>query len=157
MKRILIAAVVTVALGTVSFAQRGPRGGDPLNALKNALSLTDAQVTAITALLQNEQTRIQAIRTEIQQKRTALDTLLDAASPVPMEVGNAAIALHVSEAKIKAEQDYLISQIKQQLTGDQQQKLDTLVAANGGRGLLPGLGGPGVGGPQPRGRGFRTQ
>ena len=153
MKRILFTALMIATLSAGLIAQRGPRGGpgggrDPGTALKNALGLTDAQVTAITALIQAEQTRGQAIRTEIEQKRQALDTLLSAASPVPVDVGNAAIALHVSEAKIKAEQDYLISQIKQQLTGDQQQKLDALLAANGGRGLLPGWGGPGGRGPR---------
>jgi hypothetical protein len=83
---------------------------------------------------------METVRNEIQQKRTNLDTLLSAASPSPVDVGNAAIALHASEAKIKAARDSLISQIKQQLTADQQQKLDTLLAANGGRGLFPGLG-----------------
>lgn len=145
MKKILFAALMTITLSAAVFAQSG-RGGrrDPASALKDALGLTDAQVAAITTLAQTERTRMQAIRTEVDQKRQALDALLSAASPVPVDVGNAAIALHAAEAKIKAEQDYFISQIKQQLTGDQQQKLDTLIAANGGRGLpLPGLGGPG--------------
>jgi len=160
MKRLLFVTVMTVALGAVGFAQRGPGGprGNPTAALKDALGLTDAQVTAIKALIQGEQPRMQAIRTEIDQKRQALDTLLSAASPAPIEVGNAAIALHASEAKIKTENDYVISLIKQQLTGEQQQKLDTLIAANGGRGLLPGLGGGrGAGGPGPRAREGRGQ
>jgi Spy/CpxP family protein refolding chaperone len=152
MKRILLATIMTALIGTLAFAQRGQRGGDPLSALKSALNLTDAQVTAITALQQTERTRLESIRTEVQQKRDALNTLLNAASPSAVDVGNAAIALHASEAKIKAEQDYFISQVKQQLTGEQQQKLDTLLAARGGRGLLPGMGGPGPNGPQGRGR-----
>jgi Spy/CpxP family protein refolding chaperone len=155
-----------MALSGSLFAQggRGPRGGggNPLGSLKNALGLTDAQVTAITGVIQTEQTRMQAIRTEIQQKRQALDALLSAASPAPIDVGNAAISLHASEAKTKAEDAYLISQIKLQLTGDQQQKLDTLIAANGGRGLpFPGFGfrgGPGgPGGPASQARGSRRQ
>ena len=157
MKRVLFAGLMTMTLTAALIAQRGPGGRgaggprqDPAAALKDALGLTDAQVTAITAVIQNEKTRLDAIRTEIEQKRQALDTLLSAASPVPVDVGNAAIALHTSEAKITAEQNYLISQIKQQLTGDQQQKLDTLLAANGGRGLpLPGLGFGGGRGPRP--------
>ena len=155
MKRILFVAAMTMTLTAALFGQRGPAGprggGDPAAGLKTALGLTDAQATAITALIQAEQTRMQSIRTEIEQKRQALDALLSAASPAPIDVGNAAIALRASEAKIKAEEDYLIGQIKQQLTGEQQQKLDTLIAANGGRGLLPGLGG----GPGPGGRGGR--
>ena len=164
MRRILFAVAMTLSVTAALAAQRGPggpRGGSPPTArLKDALGLTDAQVAAITALAETERTRMQAIMSEVQQKRQALDILLNSASPVPVDVGNAAIALHASEAKITAEQNYFISQIKQQLTGDQQQKLDTLLAANGGRGLLPGLGGPGpggFGGPQPRGRGSREQ
>jgi Spy/CpxP family protein refolding chaperone len=141
MKRLLIVTVTIVLGAGLTFGQRGgPRGGHPQAALKNALDLTDAQVTAITALMQNQRSSMETVRNEIQQKRTNLDTLLSAASPSPVDVGNAAIALHASEAKIKAARDSLISQIKQQLTADQQQKLDTLLAANGGRGLFPGLG-----------------
>jgi Spy/CpxP family protein refolding chaperone len=162
MKRMLLTAAVTLIMTTALIAQRSPGrparpGGDPAGALKDALGLTDAQVTAITSLVQAERPRMEAIRTEINQKRQALDALLSAATPVPVDVGNAAIALHASESKMKTQQDYLISQIKQQLTGDQQQKLDTLIAANGGRGLIPGLVGPGLDGPGPRGRGRRLQ
>ena len=92
--------------------------------------------------------------TDIQQKRQALNTLLNSASPNPNDVGNAAIVLHAAEGKIGAERTNFINQIKAQLTGDQQQKLDTLLAANGGNFLpFPGLGGPGFGGPGGRFRG----
>jgi Spy/CpxP family protein refolding chaperone len=154
MKRIFLAALLamTVAAALVAQrAQRGPGDRNPVTAFKNALDLTDAQVTTITALFQAEKSRTEAIRTEIQQKRTTLESLLNGASPAPADVGNAAIALHASEAKMKAEHDALIRQVKQQLTGEQQQKLDALLASNGGRGLLPGLRGPG--GPNRGGRG----
>ncbi len=157
MKRTLFSVAATVILTATVFAQ-GPAGprpgrGNPFGGLKNALGLTDAQVTAIDNLAQNEGTRLQAIRTDIQQKRQLLNTLLNAASPNPTDVGNAAIALHAAEGKTAAERDYFLSQLKTLLTGDQQQKLDTLLAANGGRFLpFPGLGGPGF-----RGRGGRPQ
>lgn len=154
MKKILFVIVMMLALSAGIFAQRGPRGQvpaggrpDPTTALKNALGLTDAQVEAIKALMQTRDERAQAIRTEIEQKRQALNALLDAASPSPADVGNAAISLHASEKKIAAERDWFIAELKKLLTGDQQQKLDTLLAANGGR-EIPGLGGFG---PGPRG------
>ena len=126
MKRTLLTVAATLMLAATLVAQRGPGPGlnggqrpDRTAALKNALGLTDAQVTAIQAL----------------------DALLNAASN-PTDVGNAAIALHAAESKISGERDYFISELKKLLTGDQQQKLDTLLAANGGRGLpFPGLGG----------------
>ena len=146
MKRILSSVVMSFTLAAVLLAQRGPGGppfgggqrSDPAASLKSALNLTDAQVEAIKALIQTERDRAQAIRTEIQQKRQVLDTLLSAASPNPLDVGNAAIALR------------FISELKKLLTGDQQQKLDTILAAGGGRGLpIPGLGGPGLRGGRP--------
>ena len=151
MKRFLFAALMTLTVTAVLLAQRGPGGPqrDPGTALKDSLNLTDAQVAAITALAQTERTKVQAIMSEIDQKRQTLDTLLSAALPSAVDVGNAAIALHASENKLQVEKALFISQIKQQLTGEQQQKLDTLLAANGGRGLpIPGLG-------EPSGRGRR--
>ena len=151
--------LMILGLMTPTFAQNprrfgGPPSGDgtnnqtgrpsPLTPLKNALTLTDAQVTAIQALLQTRDTRAQALRTEIGQKRTAVETLLNAATPNPTDVGNAAIALRASEKKLLAERDWFITELKKLLTGDQQQKLDTLLAANP---RLPLLGG----GPGPRG------
>jgi Spy/CpxP family protein refolding chaperone len=160
MKRSLLTLVATVALTATLWAQgtpRGPQQGqrpNPFTALKNALGLTDAQVQAIQNLGQGERTRVQAIMTDIQQKRQALNALLNAGSPNPTDVGNAAIALHGSEGQIATERTNFINQVKAQLTGDQQQKLDTLLAANGGRFLpFPGLGGPGFRGPGSRFRG----
>jgi Spy/CpxP family protein refolding chaperone len=161
MKRTLLTAAAIVMVSAAFFAQSGPavpgRGprGDRFAGLQNALGLTDAQVTAIKSLAQTEQTRVQSIMTDIRQKRQALNTLLNNPSAAPVDVGNATIALHASEAKLGPERDWFISELKKLLTGDQQQKLDTLLAANGGRGFpLPGLGGPGFG---PRGRGTRPQ
>ena len=153
MKRTLLTAAAILTLSATLFAQRGPQGPpdraqrpNPGAALKNALGLTDAQVTAIESLSQTEKTRVQAIMTDIQQKRQTLQTLLNAASPNPTDVGNAAIALHAAQNKLPGEHDYFLSELKKLLTGEQQQKLDTIIAANGGRGLpIPGLGPGGFG------------
>jgi Spy/CpxP family protein refolding chaperone len=150
MKRTFLAVAATLTLAATLFAQAGsgvPPSGqrpNPLTGLKNALGLTDAQVTSIQSLAQTERTRVQAIMTDVKQKRQALNALLNTTSPNPADVGNAAIALHASQSKLPGERDYFISQLKTLLTGDQQQKLDTLLAASGGRFLpIPGLGGPG--------------
>jgi Spy/CpxP family protein refolding chaperone len=163
LKRTVVVLLMTFGLITSAFAQTNTQSGraaGPLAGFKNALTLTDAQVTAIQALLQTRETRAQAVRTEIGQKRTALETLLNATTPNPTDVGNAAIALRVSERKLTAERDWFITELKKLLTGDQQQKLDTLIAANprflGGPGGPRGFGGPG--GPDaPRPRGLRGQ
>jgi Spy/CpxP family protein refolding chaperone len=149
MKRTLLAVAANLTLAATLFAQTGSgvpgpgRRPEPFTGLKNALGLTDAQVTSIQSLAQTERTRMRTLMTDVQQKRQALNTLLNATSPNPNDVGNAAIALHAAQSKLPGERDYFISQLKTLLTGDQQQKLDTLLAANGGKFLpIPGLGGP---------------
>lgn len=146
MKRILSTVLITLTLTTFAFAQGGRRGGPPAGAptgapaeqrrdpsarLKAILNLTDAQVEAVKALMQTREQRARAIFTEIAQKRQALDALLDAASPNPTNVGNAAIALHDSEKKMAAERDWFITELKKLLTGEQQATLDRLIAAHG--------------------------
>jgi Spy/CpxP family protein refolding chaperone len=148
----LFTSIAVLALGAALLAQRGPgepRGGNPAARLKTALGLTDAQVTALNSLFEAEKSRVEATRAEIQQKRQELEAQLATAAPVAINVGNAAIALHNSELKLRAEQDSFAAQIKQQLTGEQQQKLDALLTAGAGRGL------PGFGGPDGAGRGGR--
>jgi len=156
MKRIFVAALITIALTMMVFAQgrrgAGPQGPppafgagdgqrpDPITGLKTALNLTDGQVTAVQALLTTRQERATALRTEIETKRQALETALSVAAPVPVDVGNAAIALRASEKKLVAERDWFIAELKKLLTGDQQATLDKLIAAGT---PIPGIGGPG--------------
>jgi hypothetical protein len=131
MKRILCVTVTMLTLSVVAFAQRG----NPANGLKNALGLMDSQVAAIKTIIQNGQPTLQADRSAIKQNRQLYDSLLNTASPVAQDIGNAAITLHASEAKLKADETALMNQVKQQLTTDQLQKLDTIQTAGGGRGL----------------------
>jgi Spy/CpxP family protein refolding chaperone len=141
----MVLTLTTAVFGQTTAPRFGrpPIANPPGDGLKAALNLTDAQVSAIQALMQTRQTRAQALMMEIQQKRQALETFLDAATPNPTDVGNAAIALRASEKKLPPERDWFITELKKLLTGDQQQKLDTLLAANP---RLPFLGGgPGGG------------
>lgn len=147
MKKTVVTLVMILAVATGLMAQRGRggRGRDALESVKNALGLTDAQVSAIQSLLQSERDRLQGVQSNIRQKRQTLDSLLSAASPSAIDVGNAAIAVHAAEEQLEAERTSFINQVKQQLTGEQQQKLDSLLSGGRGRGFLfPGLGpGPG--------------
>ncbi len=156
MKKILAAVLTMLTITLVLAAQRGgppPNGGfrgggapDPGAALKAALDLTDGQVTAVKALMETRQDRAKTIMAEVDAKRQALDGLLNAATPDPAAVGNAAIALRTSERKMEAEQVWFIAELKKLLTGSQQTTLDNLIAA---KAPIPGLGGPGMrGGPR---------
>ena len=166
MKQTLFAILMIVTLGAGLFAQGrqgglGPFGGPPPNgpgqrgqrpdsaaALKAALNLTDAQIAAITTLKQTRQTRAQAIFAEIAQKRQALETLFNVTAPNPTDVGNAAIALRASEKKLAGERDWFLTELKKLLTGEQQQTLDNLLAANARTPILPLLGLGGQRGPR---------
>jgi|RhiMethySRZTD1v2_1073278.scaffolds.fasta_scaffold441955_2 Spy/CpxP family protein refolding chaperone len=158
MKRTLVAALIMLALTIAVDAQqrRGgppPGGGmgmgqppDPAAALKAALNLTEAQVVSVQALLQTRQQRAQGIQTEIEQKRLGFEAALNAPSPDPATVGNAAIALRASENKMAAERDWFLAELKKLLTADQQATLDNLIKAGtpipGLFGGMRGRGGP---------------
>ena len=164
MRRIVLTIATMLVLTGGLFAQTTPGGGrrgqrNPGAGIQNALGLSDAQVATIKSLVQNSQTQFQTLQNDIKQKRQTFETIINGASPNPTDVGNAALALHASENARKTAETALLNQVKQQLTADQQQKLDTIIAA-GGRGLgFLGLGfGPGgPGGPGQRGRGNRGQ
>jgi hypothetical protein len=112
MKKILGLTVTILTLSVVAFAQR--RG--PENGLKTALGLMNSQVAAIKTIIQNGQPTLQADRAAIKQHRQLVDSLLNSTSPVAQDVGNAAITLHAAEAKLKADETALLSQVKHQLT-----------------------------------------
>src|SRR3954471_12751830 len=139
MRRIVLTIATMLLLTGGLFAQTAPGGGrrgqrNPGAGIQNALGLTDAQVATIKSLVQNSQAQFQTLQNDIKQKRQTFETVLNGASPNPTDVGNAALTLRASENARKAAETALLNQIKQQLTADQQQKLDTLIAA-GGRGL----------------------
>src|SRR5262249_27213162 len=145
-RKVFIATAMTLILTVGAFAQRGPRGQagnqGPATALKNALNLTDAQVSAIQALIQASQQQSKTIMTDLGTKRQTLNTLLNATSPNPTDIGNAALAVNAGEKQLKSVHDSLIAGIRNTLTSDQQATFDTLIKA----GLpIPGLGGFGFG------------
>lgn len=83
--------------------------------------------------------------------------MLGSPSANPLDVGNAALALRTSESNLKTAEDTLLNQVKTQLTGDQQQKLDGILSTNRSRALsLLGMGAR-AGGPVRVTRGTREQ
>lgn len=132
MKNLICATTITLVLATGAFAQ-GPRP-NPGRGLQAALGLTETQTAAIKSIVQNAQPTLQADQTAIKQDRQLFTSLVGGASPIPADVGNAAIALHNAETKLQTDETAVIDLIKQQLTPDQLQKLDTIEAAGGGRG-----------------------
>jgi len=157
MKKVLMTVLIVLTMTTVALTQQR-RGGpppqgerqDPNEALKAALGLTDAQVSAVQSLMQTRQSRAQAIQSKIDQKRQAFETAINLASPNPSDVGNAAIALRATAKRMAGEREWFLTEFKRLLTTNQVQTLESLIAAGA---PLPGLGGPGMFGP--RGGGMR--
>jgi len=165
MKRTLFVTIASLTLACSAFAQtttiqpRRPGRGQQSRAtvLKDTLGLTDSQVTAVRSLVQGSSPQFQTIRADIKQKRQAYNAILAAPSANPVDVGNAALALRASESNLKTAEESLVTQVKTQLTGDQQQKLDGILSTNRSRALsLMGVGAR-PGGPVRAGRGSRAQ
>ena len=151
MKKFLVGTALMLTLASGAFAQRGPRAmrpggqGGPFANLKSALNLTDAQVSAIQSVSQAAQQQSKTINEDLRTKRQAYDALLNATSPNPTDVGNAALAMRASEKQLETIRTNLMTSVRNTLTSDQQATFDTLVKA----GLrVPGIG---FGGPGPRG------
>ena len=155
MRKVWMALAMTMVLAVAGFGQRGRTASGtpgqrpgPMSTLKNALNLTDAQVSAIQSVLETSQQQSKAIMSDLAQKRQIYNTLLNAASPNPTDIGNAALAIHAGELQLQTLRKNQMASVRNTLTVDQQATFDSLVKA----GLpIPGLGGPGFGGP----RGFR--
>jgi Spy/CpxP family protein refolding chaperone len=140
MKRMLFVTIASLTLVCTCFAQtttiQPPRPGrgqrqNRMTVLKDALGLTDAQVTAVKSLVQGSSPQLfQTIRADIKQKRQTYNAALGSPSANPLDVGNAALALRTSESNLKTAEETLLNQVKTQLTGDQQQKLDGILSTN---------------------------
>jgi Spy/CpxP family protein refolding chaperone len=186
--------MLVAAFAAVTFAQpgplpgRGPGGPGPnveqprtSDALKTALSLTDAQVTSLTTLQQQKHSQLQTIRQQIAEKQQAIHTALQNDNPD----ANAIAALLVQSAALQKQAKSIGSGYQSQalaiLTDAQKTKLkdlenaqslqravreaegmDLLTRPEGeGPGFGPGPGGMGPGGMRgsgmgPMGLGFRS-
>src|SRR5690349_21634296 len=136
MKKLLVGTALTLVLATGAFAQRGLRapgsrggGSAPFANLKNALNLTDAQVSAIQSSAQAAQQQTKTINADLRTRRQTLESLLSAASPNPNDVGNAALAVRASENQLRTVQSNLLTSIRNTLTSDQQLTFDSMIKA----------------------------
>jgi Spy/CpxP family protein refolding chaperone len=163
MKRMLFVTIASLTLVCSAFAQtttiqpRRPGRGQRQSRLQDTLGLTDSQVTAVRSLVQGSSPQFQTIQADIKQKRQTYNAILASPSANPVDVGNAALALRASESNLRTAEDSLVAQVKTQLTGDQQQKLDGILSTNRSRAFsLLGMGAR-PGGPVRAGRGSRAQ
>ncbi len=183
MKRFAVAFVLTAALALA----QGPGGrfhrmtaGGPgprvasTDQVKAYLSLTDAQVTQLQQIEQDERTANQSVHQQIADKETALQTALGGTSPTAAELGNLLLDIKNLRAQIKQNRDKSQTQAVALLNDAQKPKLQALQDASSlepairqatmlnlitpptppaGESVGPMMGGPG--GPMPMGRGFQ--
>jgi Spy/CpxP family protein refolding chaperone len=128
---ILAAALSAPAL----FAQpgpgpRGPRGMANLDAIQQYLELTDQQVSDLKAARQDFFTNeIQPIMEQIHEKRTALRTEMQSASPNASIVGQLQVEIAQFATQLKEKHAAQVEQLRSSLTDAQKAKLDELQKA----------------------------
>jgi Spy/CpxP family protein refolding chaperone len=156
MKNVLLRIVVVVLFAGLfaapSFSQIGfstnPGGAqmpDPLAGAKQALNLTDGQVSQLQSLLQSQASALQPLLDDVRAKQNALNTALQGSDATA--IGNAMLALQNSQNALKSAQNANHSALMAVLTTAQQQIVSDYlkVVQNGGIGPLGGFDiGPGV-------------
>lgn len=144
-----LTALLGLALVSVALAQGpGPGGAGPMGGfgpmgpgmgqgsragfteLKDYLGLTDAQITQIQSVRQTASSSIQAVMTQINDKRTALQSLLDKGTTDAAVVGK--LILDINTLQKQAEQLHSAEQgaALKLLTADQKSKLAVLESAS---------------------------
>ena len=129
---IAVAAAFLLALPLAAQPPKGPR--DPAEILHNPrllaryLHLTPDQVTASQKLFADLKTATEPLRQQEPKLRDALQAAINAANPSPCDVGQAALALHDNQEKIRAALEDFDKKFSALLTPDQLARYDALKA-----------------------------
>jgi len=150
-RRTFLSTSLLIALALPCAAQRGRRGfggtvgdfqvgqtqnpRDPTAAVQKALNLTASQVESLKALLQARMQSVQDVRTEIRDKRAALESL-SSSNASATDLGNALLALRAAEAKLRAIHTKFQTDFTNLLTADQKKAVEDAQAAAS---ILPAL------------------
>lgn len=126
-----ILTIAVMALASIGVAQNGPRPlpTDPTTqygALRTYLTLTDAQVTALTDIRQAETTALTTLADQANEKRVALEAELKLASPNPTVVGQLVVSIRDLETKMSQPQTGARNKALAVLTEAQRSKLASL-------------------------------
>ena len=148
-----VVVVLTVGLfSATSFSQirfsinpGGAQPPAPLAGAKQALSLTDSQVSQLQSLLQSQSSTLQPLINDLTAKQNALTTALQGSDATA--IGNAMLALQSSQRALQSAQDANHAALMAVLTSAQQQIVNdySKVVQNGGLGPLEMFAaGPGI-------------
>jgi Spy/CpxP family protein refolding chaperone len=152
------AAVVLSVAAVAAIASAAPRSpadrrpawrGDRVGArLAGYLGLTDQQKAEWRALHERRREEMKPMMEEGRALRTKLREALNATSPDPKVVGEAALALEAHHKKVQAEREAFQQKLEAVLDPAQKEKLKAFEAARGwgmGRGMRMGREGRGYG------------
>jgi len=127
-----VAAAILLALPLAAQPPRGPR--DPAEILHNPrllaryLQLTPDQITATKKLAADLKATLDPLHQQEQTLRAAFEAAVSAANANPCDVGQAALAVHANQEKIKAALDDFDKKFSALLTPEQLAKYEALKA-----------------------------
>lgn len=179
----LLVCLFGLALNAQTPPAAGTRPAPPVDAVKQALALTDAQVTQLQQLQQSARAAAEPIVTQIRARQQSLKQAMEQTSPDPLTVGRLMVEIKGLNQQIRLNDQKFNAQAVALLTADQKAKLkgledaaklraaigqaaalnllqppDDVAAGPGGPGGPRGFGGPGgPGAERMRGRGMSRQ
>ncbi|HSL81761.1 MAG TPA: Spy/CpxP family protein refolding chaperone [Thermoanaerobaculia bacterium] len=109
---------------------RGP-GGFPLRGLAASLDLTEQQIEAARALLEDLAAEVRPQAEEARGVREELHALLDTENPDPAEVGALVVELHGIRDEMRTARDGFAAAFSALLTPDQLERWEVLKDARG--------------------------
>jgi Spy/CpxP family protein refolding chaperone len=123
-----ITMLVVCLSAFVLAAQTAPtaRPAPPVDAVKQALNLTDAQITQLEQLQQSARTAAQPLEAQIRTRQQALNQAMQQTSPDPLAVGRLMAEIKDLREQIRLTTGKLHSQAVALLTAEQKTKLKAL-------------------------------
>jgi Spy/CpxP family protein refolding chaperone len=94
--------------------------------LAEALGLSDDQKAQLDALRSKQRETMRPLMEAVRQAHDALKKSMDADSPDPATVGQAALTLNAAEKKLRAAHEAAFEEMKSILTPEQQAKLEQM-------------------------------
>ena len=152
--KVAVAGAALSALAWVGMAQaQGPGGPPPHDRefgpgfghgrLAEQLGLSDEQKSQLEALRTRQHETLQPLMESARQAHEDFRSALEAAGADPTKIGQAALAMHAAEKKLRAAHDAAFEEMKAILTLEQRDKLEKMHEGRKGPRGLRGPGGPG--------------
>ncbi|MEO7649294.1 MAG: Spy/CpxP family protein refolding chaperone [Bryobacteraceae bacterium] len=130
MKTRWITIMLAASASAAVFAQ-GPGATQPgIDEVKAALTLTEAQVTSLRTIQQQERDALQTIRTNVDTKQQALSDLLQKGSTDTNALGRLLVDIQALRTQMTQSQTPFRDQARNVLTAEQKTKLKTLEDAS---------------------------